>query len=76
MRIATAHVQLHQHSVTTCWTVYFGVARCVTKLKPLTRHHCALCFSAGWPAMFTDSPTKKTILDNLDESEEKDRNHT
>lgn len=61
--IVTAHVRMHQHSVTTCWTAYFGTLSCVTKLKPLTRHHCALY--SRWPTQSIDCVTFKAILGKL-----------
>lgn len=48
-RVVVARLQLHPHCATTCWTVYFGVAECVAKLKPLTRRRSAfpLCATGG-----------------------------
>lgn len=35
-RVVGARLQLHPPRVATCWTVYFGLAECVAKLKPPT----------------------------------------
>lgn len=67
---ATASAQCHH--MLDC--LFWGGAMCNQIKTTYTPSLCFLCFSAGWPAMFADFPTQKTILDNLDELEGKDRN--